>query len=84
MTCKNDCLHYDICHAVKTAGEFHAYAEFCKTFKNKADFVEVVRCKDCVEYTTYDKCLGWCNELQRCVLLDSFCSYGVKNDFKEN
>ena len=39
MACK-DCIHYKVCHTL----EF----EECVCFKNKADFVEVVRCKDCI------------------------------------
>ena len=44
MTCK-DCLFYDkLC--------FHTLEEYelklCEDFKNKADYVEVVRCKNCV------------------------------------
>lgn len=51
MTCK-DCIHYDVC-------EIHDDNEFpseeikkfdCPRFKNKANYVEVVRCKDCEYY----------------------------------
>ena len=40
-TCK-DCIHKELCNT-------HGYidADECGCFKNKADFVEVVRCKDC-------------------------------------
>ena len=46
MTC-NDCSSYEVCYAVHAAGGFQEYAEACKNFKNKADFVEVVRCEKC-------------------------------------
>ena len=55
MTCK-DCIHNDLCfdngtHFIRyVKGEDKENAETkCpfKHFKNKADFVEVVRCKDC-------------------------------------
>ena len=40
-TCK-DCIHNELCN-------IHGYidADECAVFKNEADFVEVVRCKDC-------------------------------------
>lgn len=49
MTCK-DCIHYDVCldkgdYAAKHNVEFAE--EECLFFRDKADFVEVVRCKDC-------------------------------------
>ena len=43
-TCK-DCVHIDVCFA-KQLGTGEC-AEICRDYKNKADFVEVVRCKDC-------------------------------------
>ena len=62
-------------------GEYPAEA-FCMTFKNKADFVEVVRCKDCVK-----------RGLTECPMLiinidlggivcrdDCFCSYGERRE----
>ncbi len=51
MTCK-DCIHENVCSALIEKGlpwedgEYPAEA-FCMTFRNKADVVEVVRCKDC-------------------------------------
>lgn len=41
-TCK-DCIHYDVCTFNLTGNE----NEKCLHFLDKADFVEVVRCKDC-------------------------------------
>lgn len=56
MTCK-DCIHIDVCNEherlMLTVDNLYElmYQEgvekSCKHFKNKADFVEVVRCKDC-------------------------------------
>ena len=54
MTCK-DCLLCPMCFAVREAGEKDRYAENCPNFKNKADFVEVVRCKDCKHAINLDK-----------------------------
>lgn len=72
MTCK-DCIHYKVCHTL----EF----EDCVCFKNKADFVEVVRCKDCKHW------IWWADE-KRCSCdlhhirthRDDFCSYGERSD----
>ena len=53
MTCK-DCVHYDVC-------QYHIDEETdmtiteCGRFINKADFVEVVRCKDCMHSREFDK-----------------------------
>ena len=47
MSCK-ECVHYSVC----------GYVEFqdleCNHFKNKADFVEVVRCKNCINRIEFD------------------------------
>ena len=40
MTCKN-CIHYGACAFSSII------TKDCKLFKNKTDFVEIVRCKDC-------------------------------------
>lgn len=52
MTCK-DCIHEIVCEKLCPRGllpyqssEYPAEL-FCKHFKNKANVVEVVRCKDC-------------------------------------
>ena len=39
MSCK-DCIHYQMCHSIDINAP-------CAAFKNKADFVEVVRCERC-------------------------------------
>ena len=53
MTCR-DCIHYDVCVIVENSAnkdEEDYYTEFgCDDFKNKADYAEVVLCKDCVDY----------------------------------
>lgn len=45
MTCK-DCVHYDICVFCLRGNE----NEKCLHFKNNANVVEVVRCRDCKWY----------------------------------
>ncbi len=66
MTC-NQCIHHRMCNV-------HGYADAddCSLFENKADFVEVVRCKDCKHWSNGD-CYRL--ELSR---PDDFCSYGER------
>lgn len=45
-SCK-DCIHYDVCQYHITEETNMTVAECSYTFQNKADVVEVVRCKDC-------------------------------------
>ena len=62
MTCK-DCIHYNACSGFTPTDldrdvfdycrkgitdEIPDIEERCSSFDDKADFVEVVRCKDCV------------------------------------
>lgn len=47
-----------------------------------ADVVEVVRCKDCKQYNS-NGCadgFGWCEELNRGMTDEKFCSYGERRD----
>ena len=82
MTCK-DCICYEKCKSNRL--DFADSAEpthICQHFKNKADFVEVVRCEKC---GYKDVCLQKidCDYLDREVV---YCSYGErkeKNEFKE-
>lgn len=78
-TCK-DCIHYEACkkhgHLKFTANDLYelmyqnGVEHSCTTFKNKADYVEVVRCKDCGAYLEYSHCehMG----------LNGFCSRGFR------
>lgn len=50
MTCK-DCIHRNVCKAY----EPEEPECICNHFKNKADFVEVVRCPECI-YCENMKC----------------------------
>lgn len=48
-----DCIYYPICGQwVEESETFPEIEGGCKVFKSKADFVEVVRCKDCKYYET--------------------------------
>ena len=84
MTCK-DCIHYDACTDWIPPEELLEVIkpEGCNKFKNKADFVEVVRCKDCKLRKTND-----CAMYHECICgrqLDwennyDFCSYGERKE----
>lgn len=77
--CK-DCLHEKVCkfadEKVSIATTVKETVHDCKDFKNKADFVEVVRCKDC-------KHQEQCSEFIMISGRDKdlvFCSYGERSD----
>ena len=94
-TCK-DCIHDGVCHIqeMSTGLEMEEYLkEFgCEDFKNKADFVEVVRCGKCKHWSCHgkgrivDEEIGMCynNKFPFCcedrpiTLETAFCSYGER------
>ena len=79
-TCK-DCLHIDVCKDYASYDKDSIIS--CDNFKNKADYVEVVRCKDCKKFMPYEweEHKGDCeefSELNCCLYEDDFCSYGER------
>ena len=50
MTCK-DCIHCRVCITYQFAKSIDKEVSECDEFQNKADFVEVVRCRDCKQWT---------------------------------
>ena len=90
MTCK-DCIHYDLCMD-KFKKQYSIYADKnitvdeCEHFKNKADFVEVVRCRECKYSREQGKVLGvtsykFCSKHNiSCLSSYDFCSYGERKD----
>lgn len=87
MTCK-DCLYFKACEDV---GEYMSdeyinrtsvnndVRDLCYLFTDKADFVEVVRCKDCRHnkptiYEGKHACIRQCAYKKP----DDFCSYGER------
>lgn len=82
MTCR-DCIHYGLCRLNdnKMLGGF-VDASMCGLFKNIADFVKVVRCKECKycveEFRGYYVCTLPIK--QHDVNLWHFCSYGERKD----
>ena len=80
MTCR-DCIFYDHCilrlsysmgDDETTGKELTNMEECCRSFKNKADFVEVVRCKNCAYRYTKN-----CNAKHERADMD-FCSSGIR------
>lgn len=73
------CIHEDVC--LLHEDNFMADANkngFCGKFKNKADFVEVVRCKDC-KHSNDDGTI--CRySVGREVEPEHYCSYGERSD----
>lgn len=87
MTCK-DCIHHDLCFDNGTLfinyakGKEKENAEiYCpfKKFKNKADFVEVVRCYQCKHHmTTSDIQVYYCKERSLYTDKQGFCHCGER------
>ena len=78
MTCRENCIHYDVCDYVSFTST--SMEKSCKDFKNKSDFVEVVRCKDCRHFVREFDIVGHCDYCG--IHLDhaesGFCSYGER------
>ena len=71
-----DCIFYEkLCqHAL----EEHEL-KLCKDFKNKAEFVEVVRCKDCEYFRHCNICIFHSeDDYTFATEPDDFCSYGER------
>lgn len=88
MTCK-DCIHEGLCMSRTDTTPFTKteyrdldnVEKFCEDFKNKAEFVKVVFCKDCKYYSQILGCYRINKSLEnRPVKPDDFCSYGERND----
>lgn len=78
-TCK-DCIHYDICIFHLKGNE----NEECVQFRNKADVVEAVRCKDCKWNkhggSRHPLCVRGGMHLKS---PDDHCSYGERKETKD-
>ena len=81
-----DCIHFHQCSHYVTPEETFAEVGGCSAFKNKGDFVEVVRCKDCKYYSKmlpnggviykFPICQKFCKSTET----NDFCSYGERKD----
>lgn len=86
MTCK-DCIHYDVCYKKPIHKLDDELIEMggCSSFKNKADFVEVVRCGKCKHGEKYvidnDTFLYKCRRMGIGGFVEDFhCGYGERRD----
>ena len=74
-----DCLYVNVPRE-KVIGN----ATDCDHFKDKADFVQVVRCKNCVNYCGFEHCENGICDVdpvnKRAVFPTHFCSYGERRD----
>lgn len=83
MTCK-DCVKYDACLAynggmTRTTSMKNKADEMCGHFKNKADFVEVVRCSRCQHGKEYAHSMRFkCRRFDRDTVENGFCNYGKR------
>ena len=85
MTCK-DCIHYYACkewyYDGKDNFDIDVSAEYCKLYKNKADFVEVCHCHECRHCEVYISNGGiysyQCVRTIEWVKANHFCSYGER------
>ena len=71
-TC-NDCIYYPVCN----------YKMWCDLFKDKTNFVEVVRCKDCLYATErygHLNCIHGVSYRNSWNKPDEYCSHGVRKD----
>ena len=87
MTCK-DCIHKELCVIIAFPEAFENTKwekEPCDHFKNKADYVEVVRCKDCENKAGEVNQCGdvYCSLHQGWFYKDAFCSYGERKSGKD-
>lgn len=84
MTCK-DCIYRAMCYK----HEHYAYGDEydekpCEMFKNKADFVEVIRCRNCnhceIVIDQFDNDWYFCKKTMNNaeVKPDDFCRYGER------
>ena len=78
MSCY-ECIHINVCKAYEPEDADC----ICNQFENKADFVEVVRCKDCThghwnQETCHGKPIYYCDRTDLQVGKYDFCSYGQR------
>lgn len=75
-TCCGDCMHNAVC-------EIDGYIDKCKHFKNKANFVELIRCKECKHWNNgYCEGIPFCGDDASYIETEEtdFCSYGERKD----
>lgn len=89
--CEN-CIHYEMCKTKYESLDGMVLSFFpnnsdCQFFKNKADFVEVVRCEKCTRSVDYEgriMCNKFGHKFQgewyglRATTKDHFCGHGTR------
>ena len=89
-----DCIHADICKEVNGGWFSPKNPAYCKGFKDRTNFVEVVRCKDCKRSGMYAFGDGSNGEHLACLTIEDdgfvrfatsvepnhFCGYGERKD----
>ena len=82
--CK-DCVHFGICKKGFPFADGKG-GGWCEDFIRKADYVEVVRCKNCEFWGGVifgNVCRRWSAPLagmKNCTMPDDFCSYGERRE----
>ena len=89
MTC-NDCIHNEVCEELEQKnGISKIFTCQCAFFKNKADFVEVVRCEKCKygDVSCHARTIDgketiacYCNLKNKVTDVDDYCSSGERRD----
>ena len=78
MTCK-DCMHFLVCEKAYHLHNDADVSKRCKFAKNKSDYVEVVRCPECI-YCENMKCTELRDNSGHPldVAIFDYCSQGVR------
>lgn len=83
MSCY-DCIHCDRCSDFESGFSAHcADVSKCKHFRNKAHFVEVVMCEDCIYFQSAavnEKGFLICPASGMEITETDYCSYGEKRE----
>lgn len=77
-----ECLHYDLCNALELNGIDKVPASACGCYKNAADVVEVVRCRDC-KYSEIDENYNlWCTFYNGKIreMPNGYCWHGERSE----
>lgn len=88
----HECLHYEVCRLLIGERELYIndmacrFPESCGGYKKKADYTEVVRCKDCKHWIHMEDGFGDCTNRRfhldghadPSMKMDDFCSCGER------
>lgn len=84
-----DCIHADVCKQLNGGWFSRENPAYCKAFKDKRKYVEVVYCRDCKHFNMQrmeceNEDISTDNEggadYSINFYLDDFCSYGERKD----